>query len=168
MKGSNTHILRSPEFVHQPFLVAPCVVRSSQLCNNICVPAQWRCRTRPVNWYNTSPPYTQAILHSSPTNPSIPRPPMIPPIPPRKIRLHPRILHRHAPPHPPLQHTTPIQPAHIPAPHAQTTRIGPLPTRLVLAHTVPVAVEQPQVLACRAHRHVLALEFALLSPAALA
>lgn len=93
---------------------------------------------------------------------------MIPPLPTRIIRLHPRILNRHTPPNAPLNHRTPVQPAHLTAPHAQASRIRALAARLVLAHLVAVRVHQPQVLARRAHRHVLALELALLGPAALA
>lgn len=93
---------------------------------------------------------------------------MIPPLSGRKIRLHPPILNRHTPPHPPLQHRTTIQSPNLPTPWPQTTGIRALPARLFLAHAVAVVVQQAQVLACRAHAHVLALEFAFLSPTTLA
>lgn len=103
-----------------------------------------------------------------PLIPSIPRPPMIPPLPPRKIRLQPCILHRHTPPNSPLNHRTAIQPTHILSSLSNRARIRPLPTRLALIHAISVAVHEPQVLAGRAHRHVLALELELLGGAALA
>jgi hypothetical protein len=99
---------------------------------------------------------------------SIPRPPMIPPLPPRKIRLQPRILHRHTPPHAPLNHRTPIQSSHLPTLHTQPTRIRALPTSLLFTNPVAVSVQQAQVLARRAHTHVLALELAFLGRAPLA
>jgi hypothetical protein len=90
--------------------------------------------------------------------PSISRPPMIPPVPRRKIRLQSRILHGHAPPNPPLDHCTAVQPAHIPALASQGSRIGSLPARLMLLDNIAPTVQEPQVLARRAHAHVLALE----------
>lgn len=93
---------------------------------------------------------------------------MIPPIPTREIRLHLSILDGHAPPDSPLQHGTPIQPAHLPALDTQPRGIGALAARLLFRNAVAVLVEEPQVLARSAHAHVLALEIALLGPAALA
>jgi hypothetical protein len=69
-----------------------------------------------------------------------PHPPMIPPLATRKIRLHPRILDRHTSPYTPLKHSTTIQPANLPAPNTQPTRIGALATSFLFRHTVAVVI----------------------------
>jgi hypothetical protein len=93
---------------------------------------------------------------------------MVPPLPARVIRLRPSILDGHAAPNPPLNHRTPVQPTNITAPDTQPPGIRALATRLLFADLVAIRVHQAQVLARRAHRHVLALQLALLGPAALA
>ena len=93
---------------------------------------------------------------------------MVPPLPAREIRLRPSILDGHAAPNPPLDHRTPVQPTDITAPDTQPPGIRALATGLLFADLVAVRVHQAQVLARRAHRHVLALQLALLGPAALA
>jgi hypothetical protein len=102
-------------------------------------------------------PTNMIQLHSTPTSLD-PCPLMIPTLPTRIIRLHPRILNRHAPPNPPLNHRTPIQPTHLTASHAQSPCIRTLAAGLFLADFVAVRVHQTQMLACSAHRHVLAQE----------
>ena len=88
----------------------------------------------------------------------IPRPLMIPPCPTRKVRLHPRILHRHTPPNPPLNHRTPIQPPHLAPPHTKPPRIRSVTACLLFADLVAVRIHEPQVLARGPHRLVLAFE----------
>lgn len=84
------------------------------------------------------------------------------------IGLHSCVLNRHASPDPPLDHSTSVQPAHLAPPDAQATSIRSLASSLLFTDFVTVRIHQAQVLAGRAHRHVLAFEFALLSPTAFA
>jgi hypothetical protein len=110
--------------------------------------------------YSTPTTWQQRLL--------VARPLMVPPLPARVIRLRPSILDGHAAPNPPLNHRTPVQPTNITAPDTQPSRIRTLTARLLFADLVAIRVHQAQVLARRAHRHVLALQLALLGPAALA
>jgi hypothetical protein len=93
---------------------------------------------------------------------------MVPPVTARVIRLYLGVLNGHTAPNSPLQHSTPVQSSHLPAPDTQAASIRALTTSLFLRHLVAVCVHQSQVLACGAHGHVLTLQFALLGPAAFA
>jgi len=116
--------------------------------------------------------YPTHVTHSLPSIQthvlSILRPTMIPSLPRGKIRLTPRILHRHTSPNPSLHHSRPIQPSNLLPLNTKSSCIGTLASSLRLAHFVAIRVEQTQVLARCTHRHVLALEVELLGAAALA
>src|SRR5690348_9259161 len=70
----------------------------------------------------------------------IPCPLMVPTLPTREIRLHPRILNRHTPPNPPLDHRTSVQPADLTAPHTESSCIRTLTPSFLLAYFVAVRV----------------------------
>lgn len=97
--------------------------------------------------------------------PLIPSPSIVPSLTCRKICLNSRILNRHAPPNPPLQHRRSIQPPNFLSPSTQLSRVRALSTSLSFRNSISVLVEEPQMFARVAHRLVLPLELTLLGPA---